>query len=73
MNDVNEASATEELSTLYSETTPEGGVLRLSKWPEGYVLWHHGKIVFRSWIDVATQEITLKLVLKTKLSVTEKE
>lgn len=39
-----------ETISLYHEKTPEGGILRLSKWPEGYVLWHHGKIVWRSWI-----------------------
>lgn len=37
------------LPTLYRETTSEGGVIRLSKWPEGYVLWFHGAIVWRSW------------------------
>ena len=42
-----------DLPTLHSETTPEGGVIRLSKWPEGYVLWYHGKIVFRSWTETA--------------------
>lgn len=35
--------------SLYSEPTPEGGVIRLAKWPEGYVLWHHGSIVWRSF------------------------
>lgn len=34
---------------LHSEPTPEGGVIRLAKWPEGYVLWFHGEIVWRSW------------------------
>lgn len=43
----------DDLPTLHSETTLEGGVIRLSKWPEGYVLWYHGKIVFRSWTDTA--------------------
>ncbi|WP_018900446.1 hypothetical protein [Rhizobium sp. 2MFCol3.1] len=34
---------------LYSEETPEGSVVRLSKWPEGYVLWWDGRIAWRSW------------------------
>lgn len=31
------------------ETTPERGVIRLEKWEEGYVLWFHGEIVWKSW------------------------
>lgn len=31
------------------DQTPEGGVIRLSRWPEGYVLWYHGAIVWKSW------------------------
>lgn len=37
------------ISCLYSEETPQGGVIRIAKWPEGYVLWYHGQIVWRSW------------------------
>jgi len=43
------ATADTETTDLYSARTPEDGVIRLAKWPEGYVLWHHGKIVWRSW------------------------
>lgn len=35
--------------TRFSERTPEDGAITLAKWPEGYVLWHHGEIVWRSW------------------------
>lgn len=41
----------DDLQILHRETTPEGGVIRLSKWPEGYVLWYHGEIVWRSWAN----------------------
>lgn len=43
------AQAPDECQTLFSVTTPEDGVLRLAKWPEGWVLWYHGKIVWKSW------------------------
>ena len=37
------------ISCLYSEETPQGGAILIAKWPEGYVLWYHGHIVWRSW------------------------
>lgn len=37
------------VTTLHQERTPEEGVIRLERWPEGYVLWHHGSIVWRSF------------------------
>ena len=40
-------------STLFKEATPSGGVIRLAKWPEGYVLWFHGEIVWRTWFVAA--------------------
>src|SRR6476659_8003795 len=40
------------MSEKYKESTAEGGVIRLEKWPEGYVLWDHGKIVWKSWLNV---------------------
>lgn len=33
---------------LFEEPTQRGGVIRLEKWPEGYVLWYHGAIVWSS-------------------------
>ena len=33
----------------HEQYTPEGGIIRLSRWPEGYVLWYNGRIVWRSW------------------------
>lgn len=47
-----------ETVVLYEERTPDQGVVRLVRWPEGYVLWHHGEIVWRSW---APQLVTLRL------------
>lgn len=36
--------------SLVSETTDEGGVIRLEYWPgDGYVLWYHGRTVWKSW------------------------
>jgi len=51
------AAADPETTVLYSARTPEDGVIRLVKWPEGYVLWHHGKIVWRSW-EAPTAPVT---------------
>ena len=42
--------------TQYKETTPDGGLIRLAKWPEGYVLWYHGEIVWRSWLGKKQKE-----------------
>jgi hypothetical protein len=44
---------------------PEGGVIRLAKWPEGYVLWYHGEIVWRSWLN-KPQHISVTLSADTK-------
>ena len=38
-----------EIKDLGRADTPDGGVIRLSQWPEGFVLWYHGEIVWRSW------------------------
>ena len=38
-----------EIRRLVQEQTPEDGTIRLEAWPEGYVLWHHGQIAWRSW------------------------
>lgn len=45
----------EDTATLHSEGTPEGGVIRLSKCLEGYVLWYHGQIAWRSWAKKLVQ------------------
>jgi len=42
--------------TLFAVATPQGGILRLERWPEGFVLWHHGEIVWRSWKTVPGAE-----------------
>jgi hypothetical protein len=32
------------------ETTDRGGIIRLEYWPDdGYVLWYHGRIVWKEW------------------------
>jgi hypothetical protein len=31
------------------EVTPEDGLIKLERWPEGYVLWYHGEIAWKSW------------------------
>ena len=35
---------------LFEQKTDHGGVIRLELWPEGFVLWHHGQIVWKSWV-----------------------
>lgn len=36
--------------SVASETTDEGGVIRLEYWPgDGYVLWYHGRTVWKSF------------------------
>lgn len=44
----------DECRTLYSEYTPQDGKIELARWPEGYVLWHHGEIVWKSWMVPVT-------------------
>lgn len=39
----------DEVRSIVKETTPEDGVIKLEYWPEGYVLWYHGEIVWKSW------------------------
>ena len=34
---------------LFSYRTPEDGIIKLELWPEGFVLWYHGEIVWKSW------------------------
>lgn len=43
---------TSETRSLVSAETPEGGFIRLAQWPEGFVLWYHGEIVWKSWEKV---------------------
>lgn len=44
------SKSTDSSDCLFKQATPDGGIIRLAKWPEGYVLWHHGSIVWRSWV-----------------------
>ena len=43
------ASVGTAISTLARAATPEGGMIKLELWPEGYVLWYHGQIAWKSW------------------------
>jgi len=52
-----------ETLDLYQEQTAEGGIIRLSKWPEGYVLWHHGVIVWRSWVKEEAPKLLPELAI----------
>ncbi|HYC66656.1 hypothetical protein [Brevundimonas sp.] len=54
-----------EIVEIARAETPDGGVVRLSQWPEGFVLWYHGEIVWRSWREAETVS---KLVLKIDAS-----
>lgn len=46
-----------ELRTHYEGRTPDDGVIRLSQWPEGYILYYHGVAVWRSWTsDIVAKE-----------------
>lgn len=31
------------------KATTQRGLIRLEEWPEGFVLWFHGEIVWMSW------------------------
>lgn len=33
---------------LFEQKTPDDGVIRLEKWPEGYMLWYHGEVAWKS-------------------------
>lgn len=50
MEDAAECIPEPPVRKLVSETTEMGGVVRLEHWPgDGYVLWYHGQIVWKSW------------------------
>lgn len=43
-------TGTAETTDIFFFTDPlSGAVTRLTKWPEGLVLWHCGEIVWRAW------------------------
>jgi hypothetical protein len=46
-----QADSKEPSATLFRQRTPGDGVIRLEKWPEGYILWYHGEIVWRSYAN----------------------
>ena len=39
----------EPVATRWSDETPEGAVIRIEQWPEGYILWYHGEIAWKSY------------------------
>jgi len=53
LSKVNEIAWTKYPCYVVGEkTTSERGVVRLEEWDEGFVLWYHGQIVWKSWKDV---------------------
>jgi len=46
-----------DMFTICEWDTREGGKLVLVEWPEGYVLRHHGEIVWRSWEQKANVSV----------------
>lgn len=49
-----------EVQTLSTYWSDETGLVKIEQWPEGYVVWFGGEIVFKSW---AKKEATLKIEL----------
>lgn len=54
----------QELSRYWSDDT---GVVKLERWPDGFVVWFGGRIVFKSWD--AKKEITVALKFDTNVGV----
>lgn len=52
------AENAEDLQIFFHGYTSDGGIIRFSKWPEGYALWFHGEIVWRSWQQNAATQAT---------------
>lgn len=50
---------------LYEQRTRDDGVIRLEEWEEGYALWYHGQIVWKSnWPDLEHMHDTLQRVAR---------
>lgn len=45
-----------EGETIFYDDTPEGGMIMLAHWPEGFVLRYDGEIVWRSWLPASKDE-----------------
>jgi hypothetical protein len=58
----------EDVICLFKDHTPDGGMIRLEHWPEGYVLWWHGRIQFRSWTVEPTKEQRVQRVVDAVVS-----
>lgn len=54
-----------EVQTLSTYWSDETGVMRLERWPEGFVIWFGGKTVFKSW-EQKSKTQTIKLDIDTK-------
>jgi hypothetical protein len=57
-----------DVQVLAQGNTPEDGVIRLERWPEGYVLWYHGEIVWKSFAavgDINKRLLKLELAVST--------
>jgi hypothetical protein len=58
-----------ELATLFEEKTAADSVIRLARWPEGYLLWFHGRIVWREWSAAEGQENPQQEIERLKIEV----
>ena len=60
-----------ELVDMFRTDDDVLGVVRLSRWPEGMVLWVGGQIAWKSWETPKTDvsEVTLRLRVKVDVEV----
>lgn len=61
-----------EVQTLHKSIKPDGGTIKLELWPEGYVLWFDGEIVWRQWKPTQT-EVTVSIDSKAVSEMINKE
>lgn len=60
----------QEVKNLFRYWSDDTGVVRLERWPEGFVLWFGGQIVFKLWKK--KEMITASLKLDTTEAVISK-
>lgn len=55
-----------EFTTHFQLRKDDGGIIRVEQWPEGFVLWFDGQIVWKEWQKKSDkQTVTLELKLDT--------